>query len=545
MSSIHPLHPELIWAFTIDEQQIGPIHEARDIKVETNLNAEEKLTFQMLPNDPKLPWIGADRYVEYRSQAWRIGNRKSVRSNAEHLVEWEAYPLWYDLVDEVKFGDFIITNLTMTGGLAQILAGTTWTSAFMSDPGTVYSMEAKNGSVLELIRAWASITGYEIRWNTTTREVGFVDALGEDSQVSFRYGRNLDSVTQLFEPPQATRLYPQGAQDVDITNVNGGIPYIENFDWYTDQGLTELQARDLYLKEAIWQDDSFIQPLTLLDSAVLRLAELSQPTISYECTVLDLSELTNQPGDSFTIGDVVWVHDETLDISIRTRVVRIVEEPYHHWDNEVELSYLRPGFTTNLVDSFGSSTGGSSEWRLLVDENNGSNIAGSAVVICAITFTTSGNTSGIIGGHVVGTATNTGTVEFTVTMDSNVIGGTISRPFTNGQVIDVGIPSWTAGVAEGTHTLELRGRISSGAGSVTVPEFSGRLYLMANNTLGGGAGGFITSMVVADTLWGDVFTPSGDSATFLSMTDITAGPSDTLADSTVDPAEAGITIDIV
>lgn len=538
-----PLHPELIWAFDLREDRIGPIHQARDIRVEEQLFSEEMLSFEMLPDDPKLGWINIDRYVEYDGQAWRISNRKAVRKSSEYLIQWTALPLWYDLVDEVKFGSFVITNKTVVQGLQQILEGTSWTVASMSDPEGQYALEVENTSVLDLIRTWASITGFELDWDTTNREVIFTPSLGSDRNLGFSYGLNLDEVTQEFLPPQATRLYPRGAQDVTIQGVNGGIAYIENFSWYTDQGLTIDEARDLYLKEAIWEDPNFIQGLPLLDAAVVKLADWSQPTISYSCQVFDLANLTGSAHSDIEVGDVVWVHDETLGIDVRTRVVRLVRYPYHEWDNEVELSYLKPGFTSDLVSSFSSSSSGGSEWRLLVDETTGNNVAGSTASICQITFTSSGNTSAIIGGHIVGTATGTGTFETYIVVNSDVVGGTPTQQFSNGEILDFGIPTWVSALGEGNYTVELKARIVSGAGFITIGEFDGRLYVMANNTLGGGAGGFITNMIVSDTLWGDVFSPSGDGVTVQFLTDETASGSETLADDTVDPTDSPMTID--
>lgn len=496
------VHPELIWAYTLNEEKIGPIHLAFDIEIERILQGEERLIFSMLPNDPKLMWADIDCYVQYAGQAWRITERNDSRTTSEQYVDFIALPIWYDLADDVRFGSFIISVKTIRDGLAQILAGTNWEVGDAPSTGGNYSYENKNASVLELLRGWSLITDHEIQFITETRQVIFRPKVGVERGIGFRYGRNLDEVTRQYKAPQVTRLYPVGANDLGITSVNGDLPYVENFDWYLEQGMTLPEARSLFMKEAIWTDDRYLLALNLMDAAVTKLEELAYPTISYACKVMDLSVLTGLEEDRFGIGDTVRVQDDVLDVDIRTRIVRMIKRPYEPWNNEVELSYLKQGLTGDLLSNMTSGYSGGTDWKLFVAENPiQMTVSASNIALATISVTASGNASGIAGGAVVGTATGTGTATFNLFLDGIKIGDSWDVPFVASQKVNIGIPTWFAQLTDGVHELSVRGQITSGSGTLSVNAFAGRLYVMMTGALGGGLGGGNVIEYLTDGPW--------------------------------------------
>ena len=535
------LHPELIWAYTLDDEQIGPIHLAFDIENEVILQGEELLTFKMLPDDPKLEWVSVDQSIEYKGEVWRITKRQEERTSQGILVVFESKPTWYDLVDDVIFGDIIITTKTIAEGLAQILADTEWTVGGVPDNPSLYSYEEKNLSVLQLIRNWAALTGSEVQFLTGTKEVLFKEQVGVERGIGFRYGRNLDEVTRTYLPPQVTRMYPLGANDLDITTVNAGIPYIENFNWYLGQGLTLEEARAKYMKEYIWKNTDYILALNLMDAAVEKLANLAYPTISYECKVMDLSTLTGLEEDRFNIGDTVRVQDDTFNLDIRTRIVRMIKRPYEPWNNEVELAYLKPGITNELISTLTSGSDSASQWKLLVDESSAMNITTSLSNICNISVTTTNNANGIVGGHVVATGVGSGTAKFSVFIDDVRVGDTEEYPFTTGQKINVGIPTWFAQLEEGVHTITLRGQVTGG--SLTILENAGRLYSMMTGALGGGVGGSSTVFFINDVMANLTMAPTGI-MNVSQQAPMAVTPTDTMSDNTFTGTDT-LTVEIV
>ena len=75
---------------------------------------------------------------------------------------------------------------------------------------------------------------------------------GADRGVGFRYRRNLRTVRRRIRPPEATVLYGYGASGLNVAGVNGGAEYVEDFTFYTDQGIDITTARDHILAQWNW-----------------------------------------------------------------------------------------------------------------------------------------------------------------------------------------------------------------------------------------------------------------------------------------------------
>lgn len=541
------INPELIWCYTPDEVKLGPIHLAYDLEIEKILQGEETFKFKVLASDPKVDWIRLDGHVLYDDQVWRITDTDDNREDNQAYRQINTRPLWYDLGDDMQFGTRSFLAKTPEEGLDLILTGSSWTQGtYLGTYTFPVSMEIKNISLLETIRQWAKACFLEAVFNTATKEVVLTLAQGQERGIGFRYGRNLDKVKRTYKAPFATRIYPLGDNELNISSVNAGVPYIEDFTWYTDQGMTLARAKALHTKEVIWTDTSLITALSLMDAADDRLLWWSRPTVSYECSVTDLSELTGLVEDEFEVGDYVRVKDETFNLDLRTRVVRLIRKPYEPWDNQIELDYLKPGITSSLLSGL-TSGGSGSAYKLLVDESTAANITVTPQFLCTIYFTSTGNATGIVGAILTGLATGTGTLTTSIQVDNVDVGDPVLTPFVDGQRIDVGIPTWVTGIADGSHSIDLRVVVSTGSGSVAVNVFGGRLYAFLTGILGGGTNS--NAIVnVADVVPNVVDypddTPSGWVVAALT-TDLSGlGITETLADETDAATDATPTVDV-
>jgi hypothetical protein len=188
---------------------------------------------------------------------------------------------------------------------------------------------------------------------------------GRDLGVGFRYGRNLTRIKREVEPPYATRLFPYGAQDLNVAGINGGAPYIEDYSWYTGQGLTLEQAEARFLKTRVWSDPTFVVDVELLAAAEVKLASWAQPTVRYECDVVDLSEIVGVQ-EILSVGDTVRVADQPLGLDVSTTVVRRRRYPLEPWRDRVELAYL-PSTISDSSDT--SRTQASVEWLMFKSDN--------------------------------------------------------------------------------------------------------------------------------------------------------------------------------
>lgn len=165
-------------------------------------------------------------------------------------------------------------------------------------------------------------------------------------EAEVRFGKNLAEIEREIDPSNiVNRIYPlgygEGVNQLGITSVNNGVPYIENTESIETYGL----------QSYVWVDRRFENAESLLASARKFLDEWSVPRVTYRIKAVDLSALTGLSIDKLTVGKVLRV----VDPEIGTFEARIVAErkpdiyaaPY---DIELEISNKADGIGTTLAD---------------------------------------------------------------------------------------------------------------------------------------------------------------------------------------------------
>lgn len=478
----------LVWLYDLRDVRLLPLHDLGDLTVEDRLGDLETVVFTIKADDPKAYALQPDRLLEYNGRRYRVEELIDARdSSGNPMTEAYCEARWMDLGKRARAGSFTILGRTALQGLTDILAGTGWTAVVDPAEVTLYSMEDLDASVLSLVRRWAAITGREIEWDTVNLTVTLVPQIGQARGVGFRYGNNLRQIERRYRPPVATRLYPFGANNLDITAVNPlGTTFIEDFSWYTAQGLTLLEARAQFRKDQTWYDARYLNAITLYDAAVRRLAALAQPTISYRLAVADFSTLTGTTADDVDLGDTVRVRDPDFSIDIETRVVRLVTKDLRPQDNEIELDFLQPGLA-DIRDESTSRSIDYGELTVLTDANIAAlTVTGTAVTFASIQITSTGPATPVLGGTFKGTATGTGTVRFSVAVNGTDEVPVYDFAFVAGQV-EFSWPTFAQNIdASSTATITWRARVISGAGTIALDIGSGRGWLLLRGAVGVG-----------------------------------------------------------
>jgi len=279
-----------IWLHDFRQQPSIQLQTVKDYWVEKFLQGSEQLFFVLPLGEPKAVFLHEDQLVLAHNMYWYIDHFEEthpgdimVVCNARHITE---------LTWKIRFGIFSLLAKTPAEGLADILAGTDWTVDVAPPSIQLYTMEEMDATALTLLRNWATITGYELSFDTLARTVSMVAQVGQPRGIGFRWSYSIREITREFFPPPATRLYPVGANNLVISDVNPtGLPYIEDYSFYEAQGLSTVEARALYRKDLPWVDDRYLLAVNLYDAAVARLAKLSQPRVFYKAKVLDLSRI--------------------------------------------------------------------------------------------------------------------------------------------------------------------------------------------------------------------------------------------------------------
>ena len=129
-----------------------------------------------------------------------------------------------------------------------------------------------------------------------------------------------------------TRLYAYGKNGLSFADINGGKPYVENFQ-YTDKIIS-----------AYWSDERYEVPENLLEDAKEAVKKASVPERSYECTVMDLAKTNPEKYgfQDFQLFSVIRLIDDVKELSILYQVVECQEYPYYPEKNVVTLSSTAP-----------------------------------------------------------------------------------------------------------------------------------------------------------------------------------------------------------
>jgi phage minor structural protein len=331
---------ELVWVSNLLGEQTIVVAEFLDIVHDERLDQSESLQFDIPASDERADFIVEDGEVRWRDRRFMVRKVQLARAGSEITLHVECDALWYRLAEKVRPGSVNLSGVTIADGLTTILDGSGWSlGEGSSTSATLYSMELQDATVLALVRKWATITSSVVTFDTSAQQVTMAATRGRDLGVGFRYARNLTRIRREVEPPYATRLFPYGAQELNVAGVNGGEPYVEDFSWYTSQGLTLEQAEARFLKTRVWSDPTFVVDTELLAAAEVKMAAWAQPTVRYECDVVDLSEISGVH-ELLAVGDTVRVADEPLGLDVRTTVVRRQRYPLEPWRDRVELDYL-------------------------------------------------------------------------------------------------------------------------------------------------------------------------------------------------------------
>ncbi|MFG0329219.1 MAG: phage tail spike protein [Phycisphaerales bacterium] len=492
-----------LWLYDLSGDQVGVLEDVLELELEQRLQSTDELRFAVRGDHPYAAALKPGTVIRYAEDGqadlyYRVRELDQERTGARGVLFYVlAEALWYELGDLYKIGVFNLEAETPASALYWILTDTAWTAA-VDQPAdsTPHTLETADETVLAVLRRWAGITGYELAFDTEARTVQLTAAVGEDRGAGFIYGRNVTSIKRRAEPPKATVLYPFGANELTIESANpAGVQYVENFDWYTDQGLSLAEARALHTRVQVWVDERFLGAVALYDRAVERLAELAIPTISYEAAVVDIAHHGTIP-ETVGIGDPVRVIDELLEVDLVTRVVRLVHRPLDPAGDDIELAFLRK---IAPMAGEGSSSGRTIDYgnlAVLVDNSAEQTIADTVTPWGSIQLSVAGTTTIVTGATLVGLASGSGTLRNELTVDGVTVGEPIDVAFTDGQQVEASWPSFSADLPEGSHLVQWRAYTVAGVGTVDLEDGGARAWLLTQGAYGvgfaGGASQFIT-----------------------------------------------------
>ena len=376
-----------LWSYDLNFNRTGVISNPQSgplmsVVRDTKLDAEEILRFRIAADHPKAYLLEPDQRIEYRGRWYFVREIVDDRDGTLDVIDVECEAWWYRLGWRKWVGDVNISKETVREGLHTIL-NTNDTGVYLvgNEPYTdwrigsqtvetgAFSLAENDKSLLYLIRRWAEVTNTYVDFDTQNELVRLLANRGVNLGVVYRHGRNVSRIRRRRRGPDLTRLYPYGADGLNISGAvsSGGAQSITDTSYYSDKGV-DLANLEQYLKDEVWQDDSLVDADDLYSDASNWLNPRAEGIDAHEINVVALSELTGYDEEP-DVGDTVRVVDEAYGLDLQKTVVRTVLHDLEPWNSVVEL-----GDPLDPEPSQASRTSGrvrqTSDWKQFVDQIN-------------------------------------------------------------------------------------------------------------------------------------------------------------------------------
>ena len=312
------------------------------------------------------------------------------------LVREESLQFTYHCSGSMsELGLYVIEDRRVRGGtsgaaLARALEGTRWAVGTVSGSGT-NDISFYHTTALTALKDIMDTWGLELEAEYTLsadgdhiigRKINATPHLGSSVARPFSFGRNLAGLSRTINADDViTRVYPYGkgiqetdesgeatggySRKIDITSVNGGVPYVEDTTATSIWGIPDASGKKQAAMSVLDFGD-IEDPQELKAAAQAELNKLKSPHVSYTATVSVLG-LEGKDRYALGLGDDVHIIDTAYPsvINIQGRVLEIKDDLLNPLsdDTQITLGNLVDVFTTeservsSVVDKLLSNSG--------------------------------------------------------------------------------------------------------------------------------------------------------------------------------------------
>jgi len=326
----------------------------KDCYIEGELNSTCKLEFQLPIDSAKWVYL-TDQYRIYAGgREFTIANSDAIDASREGEKLWgqvRAQESWILLGK--AYAETGISNdpstpspaplavIIVSGGsdlsggrytvgsaghaLYALLGGTDWTVGTVDVTGT-FDLETEKESILANINKVQEKWGGNLVWDSINKTVSLRDETLWQNYTGFgvRYAKNLKTVNRIDDYEIITRLYPFGADDLNIGTVNDGIIYLDNTS-YSSKVLT-----------GVWTNQDLATAQQVKDGGTAYLAKMCKPRHTYKIEMLDLRTVSGYEHETFDIGHLIDIADEEIGINDRARIIRCKYNIFQPWLCELD-----------------------------------------------------------------------------------------------------------------------------------------------------------------------------------------------------------------
>ena len=303
------------------------LNNAYDISYELTLNELWTCAFKMPKDDKKNEYCQPFYFVELfdggeRVELFRILPHVLTREDTA-FIEYECEHVLATLLDDVMFKYHQIGNLGVyTDRVIRYVLDNQVTKRWQlirTDFRRQFEYKWENENLLSALFSIPKPFNEQYKWTFDTTSYPWGISLVELNTRyvgDIQYKKNMQNITKTVDPTQlVTRLYAlgfgEGDNQLDITSVNNGVPYLEK------------NVGKYGLKQSILTDRRFENPETLKEYARSVLDGLSEPYVSYDIKGVDLSVYDSRKYPKFRPGDYILIRDFEDGINLEMPIVKV------------------------------------------------------------------------------------------------------------------------------------------------------------------------------------------------------------------------------
>lgn len=267
-----------------------------------------------------------ENYIRTESDEYVIKQTKTK----DNYIEVSAKLNVEDL-EGVSLDSFKTTYKSIEDTLNLMLVGTGWRVGYC-EVTKKRTVEGIFKSVWELSQSCVDTYNCELEYDTINKKINVYNKRGSYKGVFMIDGVNMETLEiQSSSYDFYTRLIPIGKDGLSIASINGGKNYVENYQ-YSNK-----------VKTTYWKDERYTIVEDLMEDAIFKLEEMSQPSKSYDVTLKDLAKMNKEKYQTyeFSLGDIILLVSKSKNTRLKERIVKYTEYPENPEKNKVELSTIK------------------------------------------------------------------------------------------------------------------------------------------------------------------------------------------------------------
>lgn len=263
-----------------------------------------------------------------------------------------------------------------------LLQGSGWTLAFCdviadgfnaAEDYGVFNVETDQKDLLYNLEHVRDLYGGIFEWDSVNQTLSVHDSSKWNNDYGFeiRKGKNLQTLTISMDTDITTRLYPLGENSLNISAVNNGKRYVDDFSYTTAIYEKNLQNSDIYDQKQLlyWGQE--------------QVKKLSRPRKNINCEIVDVRTVEGREYETFDINHLATViYNEGPEQTLKKETLRIISWTYNvfaPYQATIELGdklqnmvdFLKQSYESgNKADSVIDS-GGRIDYDSLWDYENG------------------------------------------------------------------------------------------------------------------------------------------------------------------------------